>query len=183
VYAHIGLGDYNERKDGREFDREAFKADPSEFKSCFMKYARKADLFIAGHYYSEGSPFIITREDFRDEELRVKVVADVSCDIDGPVACTLRPSTVAEPVYGYDPQSEGECAFDREGAVTVMAVDNLPCELPRDASNGFGKEMLEYVLPLLIEGDRDGIIEGARETGLDGKLTEKFAYLKDYVKG
>jgi alanine dehydrogenase len=145
-----------------------------------LKYAREADMFIAGHFYSEGSPFIITREDFKDEGLRLKVVADVSCDIDGPVACTLRPSTVAEPVYRYDPQSESECAYDDEMGVTVMAVDNLPCELPRDASRGFGEEMLEHVLPLLIEGDRDGVIEGARETGLDGKLTEKYKYLEDY---
>lgn len=181
VFTHIGLEDYNATNDGREFDREAFKQDPSGFKSTFLKYAQAADMYIAGHYYSEGSPFIITREDFRDEDLRLKVVADVSCDIDGPVACTLKPSTVADPVYGYDPVNECVCAFDKEGAITVMAVDNLPCELPRDASKGFGREMLDHVIPLLIEGDKDGVIEGARETGLDGELCEKFKYLSDYV--
>lgn len=183
VYTHLGLKDYNERKDGGEFDREEFKREPGLYQSCFQKYAREADMFVAGHFYAEGSPYIITREDFKDEELRLKVVADVSCDIDGPVACTLRPSTVAEPVYGYDPQSESECAFDAEGAVTVMAVDNLPCELPRDASKGFGREMLDHVIPLLIEGDKDGIIEGARETGLDGELCEKYKYLEEYARG
>ena len=92
VYAHIGLGDYNERLDGGEFDRESFKSDPTGYRSSFLKYAKAADMFIAGHYYAEGSPFIITREDFRDKDLRLKVVADVSCDIDGPVGCTIRPS-------------------------------------------------------------------------------------------
>ena len=82
------------------------KKDPSSFRSCFLKYAKAADMFIAGHYYAEGSPYIITRDDLKDPELRIKVVADVSCDIDGPVACTIRPSTVANPLYGYNPKKK-----------------------------------------------------------------------------
>jgi saccharopine dehydrogenase (NAD+, L-lysine-forming) len=182
VYCHLGLGDYNEKKNGGEFEREVFKADPSGFQSCFLKYAKAADIYIAGHYYSEGSPYIITRENFKDEGIRLKVVADVSCDIDGPVACTLRPSTVDSPVYGYNSVTESECAFDEEGAITVMAVDNLPCELPRDASKGFGREMLDHVIPLLIEGDKDGVLAGGRETGIDGELCEKYKYLEEYVR-
>jgi len=183
VYAHLGLSDYNERKDGANFNREDFKKDPSSYKSSFLKYAKAADMFIAGHYYAEGSPYIITRDDFKDHELRIKVVADVSCDIDGPIACTIRPSTVADPLYGYNPQKDEQCAFDAPGSITVMAVDNLPCELPRDASNGFGIEMMKHVIPLLIEGDKDGILKGARETDLNGNLTEKYSYLKKYVEG
>jgi hypothetical protein len=179
----LGLSDYNERKDGGEFDREAFKKDPSGFKSSFMKYAKAGDMFIAGHYYAEGSPYIITREDLKDEELRLKVVADVSCDIDGPVACTIRPSSIAVPLYGYDPKSEKECDFDKAGSITVMAVDNLPCELPRDASKGFGIEMMKHVIPLLIEGDKEGVLAGARETDLKGNLTKKFEYLEEYAEG
>ena len=179
VYTHLGLSDYNERKDGYGFDRESFKKDPSDYRSCFLKYAKAADMFIAGHYYAEGSPYIITRDDLKDPELRIKVVADISCDIDGPVACTIRPSSVANPLYGYNPQKEEECAFDAPGSITVMAVDNLPCELPRDASEGFGIEMMKHVIPLLINGDKDGILEGARETDLNGNLTEKYSYLKD----
>lgn len=183
VYAHIGLGDYHERECGGMFDREMFKADPSGFRSSFMKYAKAADMFIAGHYYAEGSPFIITREDFKDADLRLKVVADVSCDIDGPVGCTIRPSTVDDPLYGYCPVKEEECEFDYTGGITVMAVDNLPCELPRDASKGFGVEMMKHVIPLLIEGDKDDILKGARETDLEGRLTEKYAYLQEYADG
>ncbi len=182
VYAQIDLGDYNERLDGGKFDRDSFKSDPSKYRSSFMKYARAADMFIAGHYYAEGSPLIITREDFRDKNLRIKVVADVSCDIDGPVGCTIRPSEVANPVYGYYPVEEKECEFDYSGGITVMAVDNLPCELPRDASKGFGAEMMKSVIPLLIEGDKDNILKGARETDLEGSLTEKYSYLQEYAE-
>jgi len=183
VYTHIGLEDYNARKDGGEFNRKEFKSDPSAYKSSFLPYACAADIFIAGHFYAEGSPYIISREDFRHPQIRLKVVADISCDIDGPVACTLRPSSVANPVYGYDPVNESECSIDTPGSITVMAIDNLPCELPRDASEGFGREMLDHVIPLLIEGDKDGILAGARETGLDGELCEKYKYLQDYAAG
>jgi alanine dehydrogenase len=181
VYTHLGLSDYNARKDGGEFSRKAFKADPHAHESSFLPFACAADIYIAGHFYAQGSPYIITRADFKHPQLRLKVVADVSCDIDGPVACTLRPSTVADPIYGYDAKNESECAIETPGSITVMAIDNLPCELPRDASKGFGREMLNHVFPLLIEGDKDGVLAGARETGLDGELCEKYKYLQDYA--
>ena len=95
-------------------------------------------------------------------------MADVSCDIDGPVACTLRPSTIADPLYGYHPQQESECAMNDPEGITVMAVDNLPCELPRDASHGFGKDMMAHVIPLLVGGDRDNMLTNATETTLEG---------------
>jgi len=183
VYTHLGLSDYNAREDGGEFNRDVFMSDPKGYKSTFLPYACAADIFIAGHFYAQGSPYIISREDFKHPLVRLKVVADISCDIDGPVACTLRPSTVADPVYGYDPTNESECSLNTPGSITVMAIDNLPCELPRDASKGFGRDMLDHVIPLLIEGDQDGILAGARETGLDGELCDKFKYLEGYVAG
>ena len=183
VYTHLGLSDYYVREDGGEFSREKFMSDPKGYKSSFLSYACAADVYIAGHFYSQGSPYIISREDFKHPQVRLKVVADISCDIDGPVACTLRPSTVADPVYGYDPTNESECSVNTPGCITVMAIDNLPCELPRDASKGFGREMLDHVIPLLIEGDQGGVLAGARETNLDGELCEKYKYLQEYAAG
>jgi alanine dehydrogenase len=181
VFTRLDVGQYNARRDGRAFEMGQFIADPTEFKSTFMKYAEVADMYIAGHYWAEGSPFLFTRDDMKQESWRVKVVADVSCDIDGPVACTIRPSTIADPLYGYDPATEGECAFNDPKGITVMAVDNLPCELPRDASHGFGKEMMAHVIPLLVGGDRDNMITNATETTLSGELAPKYRYLQDYI--
>ena len=181
VFTRLDVDQYNARTDGQPFDMEGFMADATGYKSTFMPYAEVADMYIAGHYWAEGSPFLFTREDMKAASWNVKVVADVSCDIDGPVACTLRPSTIAEPLYGYNPSTESECAMDDPSGVTVMAVDNLPCELPRDASLGFGKEMMAHVIPLLVGGDRDNMLTNATETTLEGALAPKFAYLQDYI--
>jgi len=181
VFTRLDVEDYNARNDGGAFSMDEFISDPTGFKSTFAPYARVADMYIAGHYWAEGSPFLFTRDDMKAENWAVKVVADISCDIDGPVACTLRPSTIADPLYGYDPATESECAFNDPNGVTVMAVDNLPCELPRDASHGFGKEMMAHVIPLLVGGDRDQMLTNATETTLDGALAPKFQYLQAYI--
>jgi alanine dehydrogenase len=181
VFTRLDVEHYNARRDGKPFVMKDFAADPTDFKSTFLPYARVSDMYIAGHYWAEGSPYIFTRNDMRDDGWRIQVVADVSCDIDGPVACTLRPSTISDPLYGYHPVREGECAFDDPEGITVMAVDNLPCELPRDASHGFGKEMMAHVIPLLVGGDRDNMLTHATETSLDGGLTPKFKYLQGYI--
>jgi alanine dehydrogenase len=147
-----------------------------------MPYAKVSDMFIAGHFYGNNAPYLFTREDAKHPDFKINLVADISCDIDGPVASTIRPSTIAEPFYGYDPKTEKEVAFDAEGAITVMAVDNLPCELPKDASEGFGETFLKHVLPAFFNNDAKGILERAKVTE-NGQLTERFKYLQDFVDG
>jgi hypothetical protein len=99
------------------------------------------------------------------------------------VASTLRASTIADPFYGYDVESEAEVDFDAKDAIAVMAVDNLPCELPKDASEGFGDMFLEHVIPSFFNNDERGILKRAKITTQDGQLTERFSYLQDYVDG
>ncbi len=180
VYTQIDVLDYNQRKDGKILDKYDFYKHPQEYKSSFMQYAEVADFYISGHFYGVGSPYIFTREDIKKPNFKIKVVADVSCDIDGPVACTIKPSTIANPIYGYDPITEKETDFKNENAIAVMAVDNLPCELPNDASVGFGKMFAKYVIPAFFNNDKDGFLARARMTK-NGKLTERFQYLQDYV--
>ncbi|GGD99098.1 NAD(P)-dependent oxidoreductase [Planktosalinus lacus] len=182
VYCFIDVMDYNKRKDGKQGDKYTFYKDPSVYESNFMRFAKTADMLITGHFYGTGAPFLFTRDDARKSDFKINLVADISCDIDGPVASTLRPSTIADPFYGYDPQSETEVAFDALGAITVMAVDNLPCELPKDASEGFGEMFLEHVMPAFFNGDQNGVLKRALITK-DGKLTERFKYLQAYVEG
>ncbi len=111
---------------------------------------------------------------------RIKIVADISCDVDGPIACTLRASTIADPFYGYHPSEGKEVDVHHPSAIVVMAVDNLPCELPKDASEGFGEMFLEHIMPAFFNGDKDGVLKRAQLTE-GGKLTERFSYLSDYI--
>ena len=182
VYCQIGVADYNRRIDGQEVDLQEFIKDPSGYESDFMRFAKVSQILITGHFYGDGAPFLFTRENAKDPDFNIEVVADISCDIDGPVASTLRASTIENPFYGYDAQSESEVPVDTEGSITVMAVDNLPCELPKDASEGFGEMFVEHVLPAFFNADQDGILHRARMTQ-NGKLTKRFSYLQDYVAG
>ncbi len=182
VYTQLSVLDYNIRKDGKIIDINNFFNNPQEYKSDFMRFAKVSDIFIAGHFFGSGSPYLFTREDARSANFNIKVVADISCDIDGPVASTIRSSTIAEPIYGYDPITEKETNYTNDNAIAVMAVDNLPNELPKDASVGFGESFVKYVIPSFFNNDKDGVLERARMTK-NGKLTERFSYLQDYIDG
>ena len=183
VFCVIDINDYNKRKDGEKFNKKDFYTNPENYESNFMRFARVSDYFIAGHFYGENAPYLITREDAKQPDFNINLVADISCDIDGPIACTIRPSTIASPFYGYNPRTENEVAYDSIGSITVMAVDNLPCELPKDASEGFGKMFFNQVMPAFFNNDSGGILERARVTTHEGKLTERFSYLQGYVDG
>ncbi|RIV46903.1 NAD(P)-dependent oxidoreductase [Flagellimonas pelagia] len=182
VYCQIDASEYNKRKDGVRGNKADFFKNPQEYRSNFFRFAKVTDFYIAGHFYGDGAPFLFTREDAKQPDFKIKVVADISCDIDGPVATTIRASTIADPIYGYNPISESETDYKKENAIAVMAVDNLPCELPRDASNGFGEAFSKYVIPAFFNKDEDGILERARMTQ-NGKLTPRYLYLQDYVDG
>ena len=181
VYAQLMCEDYNKRIDNQPFSKLDFYHDPSHFESTFMEYAKQADMYIACHFWHANNPYVFTRSDVKRSDFKIKVIGDISCDIDGPVASTIRASTIREPLYGYDPLTENEVGFDDKSAITVMAVDNLPCELPKDASEDFGREFIDKVLPSLIE-DKESIIERATICR-NGKLTCDYEYLRDYVNG
>jgi len=183
VYVMADVMEYAKRSDGKVGDKWVFYKDPTGYESNFMPYAKETDYFIAGHFYGNNAPYLFTRTDAKHPDFRINLVADISCDIDGPVASTIKPSTIADPFYGYDPQTETEVAFDAKDAITVMAVDNLPCELPKDASEGFGEMFLKHVVPAFFNGDEHGVLKRARITTEDGNLTERFDYLQDYVDG
>jgi alanine dehydrogenase len=182
VYTQIDVLDYNKRKDGQVIDFTDFHQNPTEYISDFERFTKVSDIYIAGHFYANDAPAILTREMLQANDCNIKVVADVSCDVNGPIACTLRASTIAEPLYGYLPSENKEVDVFHPAAIVVMAVDNLPCELPKDASEGFGEMFSEYVLPAFFNGDKDGILQRAKMTE-NGKLTERFSYLQDYVDG
>ena len=182
VYCKIDVLEYNKRKDGQVLTNRDFYNNPSDYESDFMRFAAVTDYFIAGHFFGDGSPFLFTKEDAKKDHFKIRLVADISCDIDGPVASTLRASTIADPVYGYDPATATEVNFKTPSAIAVMAVDNLPCELPKDASEGFGTLFLEHVIPAFYNDDKEEVLDRAKMTS-EGKLTKRYAYLQAYLEG
>jgi len=180
VYTQIDPWHYAERNDGSEFDLKHFFKHPYEYKSTFLTYGNHADLLIACHFWDPRSPRFMTREDMMKPEFKMKVIADVSCDIDGPLPSTLRASTIAEPFYGFDCKNNCETEPFAANEVTVMAVDNLPGEAPRNASIDFSKDLINKVFPALLNTDKDDIIKRAT-IAENGKLTDAFSFLQDFL--
>ena len=180
VFVHLNTLDYNKRIDGSASSKSDFYTNPGSYQSDFLKFAKTAEMFVAGHYYAAGSPFLFTRENAKSKEFKIRTVADVSCDINGPVACTIQPSTIQNPIYGYNPFTELIDDYAKPDVIAVMAVDNLPCELPKDSSIDFGAELIKHILPCLLSTDPHKVIERATICE-NGKLTEQFSYLESYV--
>lgn len=172
---------YTRHPNGRPFSFTNFVKHPEEYESSFLPFTKATDILITGHYWDPRSPVFFSKEDMKDPEFRISIVADISCDVDGPIPCTIRASTIADPFYGYNPQLEAEePAFSRPSNITVMAVDNLPGELPREASQDFGKQLMQNVMHELFTGSESQMIRRATITE-NGSLTSHYSYLTDYL--
>lgn len=182
VYTQIDTLDYNKRKDGKESSKQDFYQNLEAYVSDFERFTKVSDVFMAGHFHGNGAPDILTNEMLRAHDNKIQVVADISCDVAGPIACTTKASTIADPFFGYLPSEHKEVSYTHPASILVMSVDNLPCELPRDASEGFGETFMDHVIPAFFNNDKDGILARAKMTE-SGKLTPRFAYLQDYVDG
>lgn len=181
VVCQVGPQDYVKHKDGRPFDFNNFVTHPEDYLSDFLKYTRVTDVFIAAHFWDPRSPVFFTEEDVERDDFRISVIGDVSCDIGGPVPTTIRATTIAEPFYGYNRQRHTEEeAFTRPENISVMSIDNLPGELPRDASSDFGRQLMEHVLHDLFNDHPSPMIQRATICS-EGKLTAQYEYLSAWV--
>ncbi len=183
VFTQLNSRDYNKTKDGGEFHRNEFYSNPERYDGDFLKYTKVTDILIACAFWDPAAPVLFHREDILKDDFDIRIIADITCDIEGSIPSTKKPSTIDDPIYDYNPSDDVvEEAISDEGNITVMAVDNLPCELPRDASASFGNELVNNVIPHLLGGDEQGVIQRATITN-NGALTNNYQYLQDYVDG
>ncbi len=183
VYVQLGSADYHSRKEGGHFNREEFHIHPEKYWSRFLEFTKVTDLLLAGAFWSPKAPVLFTREDMLSPDFKIKVIADITCDIEGSVPSTKKASSIADPIYDYDPETGTvQPPLSNDKYVTVMAIDNLPCELPRSASEEFGRDLIDRVLKPLLSEDATHIIERATIVA-NGRLTPHFEYLRDYVEG
>lgn len=183
VYTQLSCQDYVARKDGETFENEHFYGNPKEYKSIFAPYTKVANLMINGIYWDNDAPAFFTQEEMASPNFRVRVIADVTCDI-APVSSipsTLKASTIADPIFGYNPKKGTETTPHREGVIDMMTIDNLPNELPRDASLNFGEQFIGNILNEL-KNPESAVISRATITQ-NRDLTPKFEYLRDYLNG
>lgn len=183
VYVQLASSDYHIRQDGGPFNREEFHRHPERYQSAFRPFTRVSDILIAGAFWNPQAPPLFTRAEMEEPYFRIRLVADITCDINGSVPCTVKPTTITEPLYDYEPLSGTTTApLSHPDHITVMAIDNLPCELPRSASEEFGRDLIDKILPPLLGDDPDRIIDRAT-LAKNGSLTSYFHYLSDYVAG
>lgn len=182
VYTQLLPEHYLKHRTGKPFDFINMKQHPAEYESVFMPYAKKTDILITGHFWDPRSPKFFSKEDMKSPDFRISVIADVSCDINGGIPSTLRATTISDPFYAYNPFTEAEDPeFSRPSNITVMSIDNLPGELPRDASLDFGNQLISNVMHDLLMQNLSPMIK--RATILEnGRLTEKYSYLEDYLR-
>ncbi len=183
VVCQIGARHYMKHKEGLPFDFQDFVSNPGKYESAFLQYARHTDILMTGHFWDPAAPVFFKREDMMKPDFRISIIADISCDLNGPIPSTIRATTIADPFYAYNPfKNTEEAPFDRSSNITVMATDNLPGELPRDASSDFGKQLMQNVLHNLITNPDSPMIQ--RATILEnGELTKRFSFLHDYLHG
>lgn len=183
VYTQLVCKNYASRKEDNGFNKSEFYSSPERYKSIFEPYSKVADIMINGIYWDNDAPQFFSKEDMKKEDFNIQVIADITCDI-APVASipsTLYATTIAEPVFGYNPETEQAEAPYQPHTIDMMTIDNLPNELPRDASNHFGEQFINHVLEELLNEDNSEMMRKARMTR-NGDLTPEFEYLRDYLE-
>ncbi len=179
VFCQLDIGHLYENKNGGAFDHDHFFKNHNQYQSLFAPYTKKTDILINGVYWDSELPRHFEAEDTRAKDFKIKLIGDISCDINGSVPITIRETESHSPVFGWNPQLQQECEPFLEHGIDVLAVPNLPSELPADASKAFGEDLQKYILPELIKPD-SVMIKNATLCE-NGRLLENHAFLEDYA--
>ncbi len=181
VYVHLKGADLYARKSDSSYSRNDFHSNPEAYNCIFNKYLSQTDILMNGIYWERSIPRLFELVDMSNPDFRIQTIADITDDKDGSIPCNLGDSTIEDPVYGVNKITYLKTAPYLPGSVDVMAVGNLPNELPRDASRYFGEQLIKFVLKDLVEGNSN-IIDKATIIK-EGMLTEHYMYMKEYANG
>ena len=178
IFCNLETKDYVTNNSSTNFNLEHFIDNPQDYSSSALQYLKETDILISAHYWDPSSPKIFENEDLKDLQ-NLKIVGDITCDINGSVPTTIRSTTIEKPNYWIERNTLKEIDENNDG-IAVMAVDNLPSELPRDSSTEFSEGIINEVLPFLLKEDDGRILNGTITT--DGSFLEKYNYLNDYIR-
>lgn len=181
-YCVAGVEDLVRHRDNLPFIREDFAKQPTNYISNFSKWAFETDILISAHFWDSNAPVYLDKQLLKDKRLRIQMIGDITCDIQGSLLSTLRSSTHEAPYYDYNPLTEREEApFNSDSNITIMAVDTCPNALPLDTSAYFGNMLIKHVLTPLLREKKSLVIERATIIQ-NGNLTERFNYLENFAK-
>ena len=178
IFCNLETKDYVTNNSSTNFNLEHFINNPQDYSSSALQYLKETNILISAHYWDPSSPKIFENEDLKDLQ-NLKIVGDITCDINGSVPTTIRSTTIEDPNYWIERYNLKEIDENNDG-IAVMAVDNLPSELPRDSSTEFSEGIIKEVLPFLLKEDDGRILNGTITT--DGSFLEKYNYLNDYIR-
>jgi saccharopine dehydrogenase (NAD+, L-lysine forming) len=179
VYVHLKGSDLYTNKQTGNYSRQDFHENPQNYQCNFINYAYAGDILMNGIYWDTNVPRLFSEKDISDPRFRLQVIADITDDAGGSIPINLGDQSITDPVYGVDRKTVKKTAPYLPGSIDIMAVGNLPNELPRDASRYFGEQLLKYVLRDLLKGQSTAIRNATIVNR--GKLTEEFSYLSDYA--
>lgn len=187
VYTQIISADYNRLPSANQsiniWNTEHFHEHPEMYQSNFMRFASVTDVLIAGAYWDQRAPKLFTTEDIKRSDFSIRLIADITCDINGSIPTTVKSTNIYDPAYDFNPFTKDiEAPFSDPRNITVMAIDNLPCEIPRSASEDFGNQLIKNVLPDLLTKPYGDLIQRCALT-VKGTLGPHFSYLKEYSEG
>lgn len=179
VYTLLDTFDLYRRKDGSPWDHAHFFAHHDAYESLFKPYTRQTDILINAIYWDHQMPPHFTKEETAASDFRIRTIADISCDVEGSVPITVKDTSMEDPVFGWNPATQTLCEPYTKHSIDIMAVSNLPSEIPADASEGFGNDLIQYVLPALA--DPENLMIRNATICKEGALCPGYHYLKDYV--
>ena len=181
VYTQLKGAELYKHKITGKYSRLDFHEHPSEYECKFLPYSAQTDILLNGVYWDKNVPRLFEKEQVKDEHFIVQTIADITDDADGSVPINLGDQSIEDPIYGIDKMTLEKTAPYLPGSIDLMAVGNLPNELPRDASRYFGEQLIKFILEDLVKGGSE-IIEKATIVK-NGQLTKQFEYLQDYANG
>jgi saccharopine dehydrogenase (NAD+, L-lysine forming) len=179
VFVHLNSPEIYRHIEGKAWDTAYFYAHHDEYESSFRDFLSHTDLLMNGIFWTKDLPPLFHKEDTALADFRISVIADISCDVDGSVPITYKSTSIQDPTIGWSRKEQKPCEPFSNDSIDIMAVGNLPNELPCDASEEFGENLLHYVIPELLK-ENSRMIADATITD-NGKLTEKYQYLADYI--
>ena len=181
VYTQLKGAELYRHKETGKYSREDFHDNPGNYDCRFHPYVSQTDILMNGVYWEKGMPRLFEKEDVRSDDFIIRTIADITDDVNGSVPINIGDQPMEDPIYGVDRITLEKTAPYLNGSIDIMAVGNLPNELPRDASRYFGEQLIKHVLEDLVRSGSDVIGRATMVKG--GKLTPAYDYLQEYAYG